>query len=172
MNDSITIGFSHPKAWFVPFAWLICLCTKSKFSHAYIQYYNPYANRQEIFQASGLLCNFVGLTIFNGKENVEAQFQIPITTATKLATVQFAIDNVGLPYGMGQVFGYAYVLFMRLFGKKVKNPWATDSSFFCSELVATILQEIIQPGDSIDPSTMSPQDIYNFLISKGYTNLL
>lgn len=166
--DSIIIGFSHPKAWFSPFAWLICWCTKSKFSHTYIQYYNSYADRYEIFQASGLLVNFVGKTLFDTKENVDIQFEIQINTETKQRTVQFAIDNVGLPYGLGQVGGFAWVLFMRLFGRKVKNPWAKNSSFFCSELVSTILEEIIQPEDNIDPSTMSPQDLYEYLIGRGF----
>jgi hypothetical protein len=121
-----------------------------------------------VFQASGLAVNFVGRTLFDTKENILAEFEIPISAATKQKTVQFAMDNVGLPYGLGQVFGFLLVLIARAFGKHIKNPFASTSSFFCSEIVSTILTEIIQPGDNLDPGTMSPQDLYEYLIGRGF----
>lgn len=165
--DNIIIGFSRPAAFFVPFAWLIQLATKSKISHAYIMYSDPYINRTIIYQASGLKVNFIGQALFGSEEIVCAQFSIPVSSQTKKKTVQFAVDNCGLPYGIGQIVGFGWVLFMRLFGKKVKNPFYSSSSFFCSELVAEILTEIIQPGDAINPSTCSPQDLCSYLESKG-----
>lgn len=170
--DSIIIGFSRPKSWFEPFSWIIRLFTWSQFSHAYIQYYNAYADRWMVFQASGILVNFIGRTMFETKENIRAEFEIPVTTLTKLKTVEFAIDNVGLPYGLGQVFGFLLVLIVRIFKKHIKNPFANTSSFFCSELTAQILTEILQPNDSLDPTTMSPQDLYEYLISKNYKPLV
>lgn len=164
--NSIIIGFSKPKGWFEPFSWLIRLFTWCPFSHAYVKYENSYANRNEIYQASGLYVNFIGQTLFESKENVYAEFIIPISDATKLTTVQFAIDKVGSPYGIGQIFGFIWVLLMRLFGKSVKNPFYSTSSFVCSELVGDILNEI--GGTDLDVSNMTPKDIYDYLISKGY----
>lgn len=129
MNDTIVIGFSRPKAWFEPFSWLIRLITWSPFSHAYIRYYNSYADRWTVFQASGLKVNFIGNKMFDSIEFVYVEFEIPISENTKRTTVQFAIDKCGSPYGLGQVFGDLWVLFMRAFGKKVKNPLASSSSF-------------------------------------------
>ncbi len=165
--NQIIVGFSRPSGWFEPFSWLIRLVTWSSYSHAYIKYYNPYADRWEIFQASGLKVNFIGNAMFNSEEIICGEFQIPISDATKLSTVQYAIDKVGSPYGIGQVVGFGWVLLMRLFGKNVKNPLHSASSFVCSELVGDILEEI-GVANGIDPSTMSPKDIYNLVVSKGF----
>ena len=147
--NNIVIGFSRPNGWFEPFSWLIRLVTWSSYSHVY----------------------FIGQPLFNSEEIIYKEFQVPISDAAKLSTVQFAIDNCGQPYAVGQVVGFGWVLLMRLFGKKVKNPFYSNSSFFCSELVGDVLNQIIEKGDAIDPSTASPKDIYNFMISKGYQPL-
>ena len=164
--DSIIIGFSRPKAWFEPFSWLIRLLTWCPFSHAYIKYYNSYANKWEVFQASGLKLNFVGYPMFESIEDIYKEFEIPISSVTKLKTIQYAIDEVGSPYGVGQIFGFLAVLFMRIFGKQIKNPFYSSSSFVCSELVADILNEI--EGTSLDSSAMTPKDVYNYVITKGF----
>lgn len=165
--NTIVIGFSRPLGWFEPFSWLIRLVTWCPFSHAYIRYENTYANRCEIFQASGLAVNFIGQAMFDGKEDIYAEFSIPISDATKLTTIQYAIDKVGSPYGIGQVVGFGWVLFMRIFGKSVNNPFYSASSFVCSEITADILNEI--SGSNLNSATMSPKDLYNHMISKGYT---
>jgi hypothetical protein len=166
--NQIIVGFSRPKKWFSPFSWLIRLCTWTPYSHAYIRYENTYANRNVVFQASGLAVNFMNQEMFNGKEVVCAEFAIPISDSSKLSTVQFAIDSCGTPYGLGQVVGFGWVLFMRIFGKSVENPFYSGSSYFCSELVADILAELKVPGDTLDPSTASPKDVLEFLVAKGY----
>jgi hypothetical protein len=164
--DTIVVGFSRPKAFLEPFSWIIRLLTWCPFSHAYIRYYNPYAQRQSVFQASGIAVNFMSQSIFDGKEDIYAEFEIPVSEAAKLKTVQFAIDNVGVPYGILQVLGFACILSMRLFGKSVNNPFYSKNSFFCSEMVSEVLNEI--NGANLDVSTMTPKDLYNWLIAKGY----
>jgi hypothetical protein len=164
--DSITIGFSRPKGGFQPFSWLIRLVTWSPYSHAYVRYYDTYTDRWIVFQASGLKVNFIGDTMFDGLEDIYAEFVVPISDSTKQSVVQGAIDKCGSPYGVGQVVGFAWVLFMRLFGKNVKNPFYSASSFVCSELVGDVLVEI--NDGTFDPSTMTPKDVYNFVVSKGF----
>ncbi len=164
--DSIVIGFSRPKSFFEPFSWLIRLVTWSNFSHAYIKYYNTYANRWEIFQSSGLSVNFVGQILFDSKEIVCYEFEIPLQSNQKQTLIQNAIDKVGLPYGVGQIFGFAWVLLMRLFGKNVKNPFYNANSFVCSELVVDMLNQI--NGTNLNSSSMTPKDVYNYILSKGY----
>src|SRR5271166_1592644 len=100
--DEIIIGFSKPKAWFEPFSWLIRLVTWSPISHAYIKYYNSYADRWEVFQASGLKVNFIGSIMFDSVENIYAEFTIPVQSTTKQGVVQGAVDKCGSSYGLGQ----------------------------------------------------------------------
>lgn len=163
---NIVVGFSKPKSVWVPFAWLIRLVTWCPFSHTYIRYENTYANRNVVFQASGLKVNYMGQTMFDGEEDVYAEFNIPISDAAKLSTVQFAIDSVGSPYAVGQILGFPIVWFVALFGKKIKNPFYSGSNYFCSEMVADILNEI--NGSELDSSVMTPKDVYQYLLKKGY----
>jgi len=165
--ETIIIGLSRPDSWFEPFSWIIRLATWSPYSHAYIKYYDSYSDRWIIFQASGLKTNFIGQTMFDSEENICDEFSLPISESTKEGVIQGAIDKVGTPYGIAQIFGFAWVLFMRLFGKNVKNPFYSTSSYFCSELVGDVLIELNE--GNLDPSSMTPKDIYNFLVNKGFT---
>jgi hypothetical protein len=171
--DNIVIGFSRPKAFFEPFSWLIRIIEGNPikwcpFSHAYIKYYNPYADRWEIFQASGLKVNFIGSLLFSSEEVIYKEFIVPVSSIGKQKTVQFAVDNLGLPYAVMGIVGFGWVMLMNAFGKKVKNPFSTNSAWFCSQLTETILNEIMCAGDSLDPSTCSPKDLCGFLENKGY----
>lgn len=164
--NNIVIGFSKPKSIWVPFAWLIRLFTWCPFSHAYIRYENTYANRNVVFQASGLKVNYMGQPMFDGEEDVYAEFNISVSDATKLGVIQFAIDNVGAPYAVGQILGFPIVWLMGMFGKKIKNPFYSGSNYFCSEMVCDILNEI--NGTTLDCSVMTPKDVYEYVLSKGY----
>jgi len=166
---NLIIGFSKPKKWFEPFSWLIRLVTSSPFSHAYIKFYSQSYDRTLIYQASGLKVNFIGQPMFDSSELTVAEFTIPITDDALESTVQYAIDRCGSSYGILQILGFGAVLFMRTFGKKIQNPLYSGDTYVCSELVSDILIEIGQAnGDVIDPSTMSPKDVYDYLISKGF----
>jgi hypothetical protein len=165
--NTIIIGFSRPKAWLRPFSWVIRLVTWAPYSHTYIRYDNAYTDRSIVFQASGLVVNFMGQTMFDTEEDIYAEFSVPVSAATKLLVIQNATDKVGSPYGVGQIVGFGWVLFMRIFGKKVNNPFASTSSFVCSELVADLLNEM--NGSTLDSSTMTPKDIYNYVLSKGFS---
>lgn len=167
-KDSIIVGFSRPKAWYMPFSWLIRLVTWCSFSHTYLRYEDSYAKRNLIFEASGIKVNFLDQTKFDAAEDIYAEFNIPVSTKTKLGVIQYAMDNVGAPYAVGQIFGFPIVWLAALFGKKLKNPFFSGSNYFCSEIVTDILEEIKSVGDTMDASTATPKDVYDFLISKGY----
>jgi hypothetical protein len=104
--------------------------------------------------------------MFNSKEYVYREYEIPISDATKLSVIQSATDKLGAPYGNAQIVGFGWVLLMRLFGRKVNNPFYSGSSYFCSELVDEILNEI-GIGES-DPSTLDPAGLMNFLATKNF----
>ena len=164
--NKIVVGFSRPKGWFEPFSWLIRLVTWAPMSHAYIKYYDAYVGRWIIYQASGLKVNFIGEAAFDNAEDVIAEFNLSISDATQQKLVQGAVDTLGSPYGIWQVVGYLWVFLMRKLGKTVANPLYSASSFFCSELTSDDLEEIGLKG--LDPSDMSPKDLYNFMLSKGF----
>jgi hypothetical protein len=164
--DSITIGFSRPSGWFEPFSWLIRLMDWSSFSHAYVKYYDNYTSRWVIFQSSGLQVNYVGEILFNSKEIVCGEFDIPITKVQKLQVIQYALDTLGTPYGLKHILGIVIVKLANVFGKRIRNPFPEPGTDVCSELVAYTLDKFILPGSKLNFETATPTDVYNFLSLK------
>jgi hypothetical protein len=169
MNE-IIIGFSRPKKY-NPFSALIMWAGKSDFSHAYIKYFDQFTKQWMIFQASSLKVNFESEERFLEKEEIIAEFVIPISDRIKRKTLQWAQNTVGSPYGTLKILGFAWVVFCRKLGKKVSNPFQEKGSFFCSELATCVLEDEIKDGDDMDPSTAMPVDVFNFLLTKNYKRL-
>lgn len=161
---TVSIGFSRPKSKFVPFSWAIRKVLNTPFSHVEIKFKADSFDRVLIYQASGLAVNFMEETRFLEGHEICAEFSIEISDETYIKTVQFAIDNSGVPYGISQIFGILYVKALALFGKRVKNPFANGSSnYVCSELVAEILKEIICLDVEDDLDTISPKEVFELL---------
>lgn len=163
----IIVGFSTPKK-FNLFSWLIKKVGKSDFSHAYISYWDKEAERWVVYQASGLKVNFESLINFRKREIRVAEFEVPVSEKTFKKIRGFAIDNVGAGYAVLKILGFPWVLLCRSLGKKVKNPFTEKGTFFCSDLDTVILEEIVKDGDTLDPDTEMPVDLYNFMVQKGY----
>lgn len=160
--DNIIVGFSRPKAFFEPFSWFIRFFYWSPFSHSYVRIQLEGLNEQIIFQASGLVVNFVGETVFDSKENICREFTFPIKD--KKALLQFAINQLGKPYSVTGVLGMMLVRFGQLIGIKIGNPFKYDqSSDFCSELVSYVLETY--EGIAIDQpvANLAPADLLEIL---------
>lgn len=160
--NKIYIGFSRPKGGFQPFSWIIRLVTWSAVSHAYVKFYSVTSNRWIIFQASGFKVNFIGQDLFESKEFVVKEFGIAVADNMRLQTMQFMIDKCGMPYAIMEDIGILWVLLAAALGEKAKNPFATTSSFFCSQIADMILAEL-SPGDRLDPSATTPQALMDYL---------
>ena len=164
--DKIIVGFSRPAKWFVPFSWLIRLVDGTPYSHVYIRFYSDAYERWLVYQASGTRVNFIEWSRFEGQEIILDEFVIPVSTETKTDVIRFAIDNVGAPYGVLEVFGLAWVRFMMVFGKRVRNPFKDgESSFVCCELVSLILNEYDSQWRKLDTEGIFPSDVYKNLSS-------
>jgi hypothetical protein len=170
--SNIIVGFSRPKGLFEPFSWLIRVVEWTPYSHTYIRFYSQTYDRWLVYQASGLKVNFIGWSKFESVEHIYAEFTIPISDQAMIGTVENAIDICGAPYGVGQIIGFGWVLLVRAFGKTVKNPFYSGSSFFCSELVSDVLADIKSVSDTMDPSAAGPREVYNFLMTKGYKSTI
>lgn len=163
MSDNIIVGFSRPKAKFVPFADAIMWADKSDFSHVYIRFHSNSADRDLVYQASGMKVNFIGWILFQQAEVAVHEFSIPVTAETKTKVIQFAIDNCGIEYALGQALGIGLVKAAALFGKKIANP-VSSSGYFCSKMVAIILREYFNaPFTDEEIAVMTPTDCYDYL---------
>jgi hypothetical protein len=171
--DEIIVGFSRPKSWFNPFSWLIRIAEGTPWkwapmSHAYVKYFDSVTGLWLIFQASGQKVNFISQDMFDVVENIVGEFSIPVTASTKLSTMQKAQKICGSPYGVKEILGFAIVMLVSLLGKKIKNPFASNTSYFCSQLACDIINEIVI-DESLDSASCSPLDLYNFLKSNNFT---
>lgn len=169
----ITVGFSKPKAKFVPFADAIKKVIGSDFSHTYIKFKADSFNRVLIYQASGTAVNFMVEERFLDHNTVVAEFDLEVSEEVFNKTLQFAIDQVGTPYGMSQIFGILYVKALGLFGLKAKNPFPNGSgNYVCSELVAQILKEIVGLEVSEDLDLIDPKEVFELLQKNQITETL
>lgn len=162
--STIIIGFSKPKKW-MPFAKLIMFGYGINYDHTYIKVYSKRLDRTLVYQASKSMVNFMGKDVFEKDNIVIKEISFDITTENETNILKFAIDNAGKPYGAKACFGLAIVRIFEIFGKTIKNPFNDKgSTYFCSELVCTILQStgIVIPKD---PDDMTPKDVYKLVIN-------
>lgn len=172
-KKSIIVGFSRPPNKFVPFSDAIRFILGTPFSHVYLKFKVDSFDRVLIYQASGLAVNFMAEQRFLAKEIIVAEFQFEVLEATFNETMQFAIDQVGVPYGILQIFGILYTKALGLIGIRVKNPFPNGrSNYVCSELVAQILKEIMGLDVEYDLDLITPKEIFEFLQKNNIPEIL
>lgn len=161
----VVIGFSRPKCMkFKFFAWLIMKSYGTPYSHSYIRIHSEKFNRDLIYQASQTLVNFMGMEVFNEEAHIVEEFEFNISDQQYIEMMQFAIDSAGIPYGLKECFGMAYVRIMEILGKKAKNPFRDGQhTYVCSELVAYILKSYLGGSIPTDYEDMSPLDLYKVI---------
>lgn len=137
----IIVGFSRPKKW-KPFAWLIMKGYGIDYDHVYVKFHSTTYDRDVIYQASGLMVNFMSNKRFDNENLTVAEYEIEISDEANIAIIQFAMDNAGVPYGILEAVGLMWVRAMELINKHVSNPFADGgTTYVCCELVGYILQE-------------------------------
>lgn len=155
---TITIGFSKSTGKFAIFSWLIMLAQRNNFSHAYLKYHDDFADRNIIFQASGLEVNLMGCTLFGQKENIVKEFDIQVSDDCFKKIMQFAIDKLGQPYSMLQILNSAIYL---ICGKSPFNGYI--AGWDCSKLMADLLEEELGWNIPDNLSVITPKMLYDFL---------
>ena len=148
----IYIGVSTHKGWFSK---LIRWCTNSPVSHAFAVI--PTQTDFVVIHAAGLKVHALDFCMFKTQNEIYKLYEISITDEK----VRWLWHETGKPYGMLSLFGYAYMLINRKFGRKVKNPLAdNEKTFVCSELIAKML-------DIPSPETITPQDLLTMMESRS-----
>lgn len=141
--ETIVIGFSKPRGWFVPVSWLIRLAERTRYSHAYIKVKSESLNRELIYQATGSGVYFVGKATFELKAEPLEEYEFKITKERKTELLRWAVDTSGKPYGKLQILGLGLKRVCRAVGINIKNPFKTGTgAYVCTELAAEALKEI------------------------------
>lgn len=138
----ITIGFSRHKG-FAPLSWLIMLCERTKFSHAYIKIKSESLNRTLIYQATGSGVYFIGEEAFKLSSEVVEEYPLEVSPEHRIKLLQWAVDNSGKPYGKMQLLGLGVIRLVKLFGLKINNPFSNgNKAYICCELVTEAIENI------------------------------
>ena len=169
----IKIGFSRPKAWFVPFSWLIRLGYGTPYSHVYLEWYSDSLDVRMIYEAAGSMIHFTSPTRFDDMQVIVKKYSMDISEETKNKMVRNCVLRCGIPYAKKEAIGMAIVKLASLVGIKLtKNPLGDGKlRSKCSELVYDVLLEILSDEDreqmikaiNEDQDLITPLHIDNFL---------
>jgi hypothetical protein len=158
----IQIVFSKSTSKFAPFSWAIMLIEKTTYSHVSIKLIDSETNLPIYYQASHMAVNCMSENMWLTQEEIIESFQFEIDDKLQIDFKTFAIEKLGLPYGVVSIFGLGIVQFFKLFGKKINNPFKeAGATYVCSQLIAALLENAkVISLNSVDLNNMTPEDLH------------
>lgn len=159
----ISIIFStHTK--FNVFSSLIKWALKTPFSHCAVKMVDGDTGQVVYYQASGLAVNCVCEAEFLSVETVVYQKDVQVSDAAYVAGKTFAITQLGKPYSISAILGFAWQLIQAARGIKISNPEANNGSqWVCSQLAAGYIEAC--DNITLDVSDMTPKALYDAMPS-------
>lgn len=153
----------------MPFAWLIMKAYDISYDHVYIRFYSDKFARNLVYQSSKTMVNFIEFNNFCEANEIVKEFEVAITEIGRTKMIQFAVDNVGKPYGIKNALGLAIVKLCSFFNKKIRNPFSdAGKTYVCCELVAEILKEYTPTKIDQDINSINPKELYDILYGLYY----
>ena len=157
MPRKIIIGFSKPRAKFVPLSWLIRLVEGTKYSHTYVRWYSDNFKLDMAYEAAGNGLTFLGPEAFNAKTNIIKEFEFEITNDEYRKLIRFCAKYAGSKYGKLQLVG---VLISRLL-KRRRNLFT--EGWVCTELVWFVMQVILNINTGLNRDLVGLRELYKLL---------
>lgn len=154
---NIKIGFSTSNNFISK---TIRFFTRSKISHTFLLLDKAFMGEDMVMQATKGGFNLVTYSVFKQHNKIVELVEpgVSLVEGIKVAT-----RWLGRDYDYLGVVGFLFVLLGRIFSLRWRNPFNTDA-VFCSEVIVYILKSSNYPGaESLNPSTITPQDLYEFL---------
>lgn len=156
---TVIVGFSTQSG---AFSSLIKFATNSKVSHSYIRIPVPEYNESMVFQASGLSVNYCNFKIFQEKSKVMEEYEIEVDEETYEYGEMLRVMEAGKPYSMKELVGLLWILVMRGFGVRAKNPFRDGSaSYVCVELAMLCV------GLQADSENVTQEDFRRWCAAHG-----
>jgi hypothetical protein len=159
---TIQIVFSKSTAKFAPFSWAIMWGEDTAYSHVSVRMIDDETGLPVYYQASHTMVNCMGEPQWLSQEQIINKFTFQIDDKLQKDFKAFAISKLGVPYGVEESFGLAWVLLNRKFGKLISNPFTdVGSTYVCSQFVAALLQNANVPALSgTNLNNMTPADLF------------
>lgn len=160
---SLKISFSRPIKFKI-FSWLIRKIDRSEFSHVSISWYSEFLEREIVYQASSVMVNFCEGKRFREQHKIIEEIELDMSEDTRKRVIQYAMDRAGVPYGILQCVGIAWVKLCAALGKNVRNPFSNGRTLYvCCELAADLLESEFGFKFSESLDNLTPRDLLQIL---------
>ena len=161
--QKISIVFSK-RSSFNLFSSLIMFGLKAPFSHCSVKMVDGDTGQVVYYQASGLAVNCVSETEFLLNETIVYQKDVSTSDQVFKAGKSFAIDQLGKPYYIMAIFGFAAQILLGMIHIKIKNPFKINGSeYVCSQFAAAFIDAA--DNLSLDVREMQPMELYEAMPS-------
>ena len=141
-------------------------------SHVRIKFFDKKHDLWWIYEASQSSVKFHGDNQWTPLVHIVKSYEIYVDPEIKKELVHYMGTSTGKPYGRIQLVGLALVNFMKVFRRKIKNPFSDrDKTEVCAEAVYNILNKIpsFKPIlTQYDPDTLDLCDIMDIMTQGGY----
>jgi hypothetical protein len=151
----ISIGFSTTKK---PVSRLVRWITKSKVSHSFIVF--DWLGEKWILESEWAGVQVIPMSRFMSKSKGNIIVDIVDLPDATMDDLKLALQDSGVAYDYGGLFGAIFPIIGTWLKMKWKNPWQNTKAMFCSEFIVVWLQDLglISEGDLIagdtDPNTL------------------
>lgn len=152
----VIIEFTRSRKKLPLFSWLIQLVQRTKYSHVRIKW-KAMREITVIYEASGSSLKFIGpMADEENPVEVVSSYKFNFSLEQYREMVKLCMKYANIEYGKKQIFGIGLV---RAFGLK-KNPFADGKkSQVCSEVIGTILEDILGWNTGLDLDIAGPREI-------------
>ena len=163
MQQQISIVFSK-RSGFNLFSSLIMFGLKTPFSHCSVRMTDGDTGQVVYYQASGLEVNCVSEAQFLSKEVIIAESEYTVSDAVYKAGKTFAIAQLGKPYSILDILGFALQISLGMIGIKISNPFKTNGNeYVCSQFAAAYID--VSNNVDLDVREMTPRALFDALPS-------
>ena len=159
---TIIIGFSTPNTFKIG-AELIKLWTDSSFSHVYIRYIDD-QDRDIVFQAAHGSVHPILYTNFIKSNKTINEYRIQFTNTEYQQLRDFYYSEMGQLYSYKELLMIVVYDTLDMFNIKIKED--NIPGYICSELAATMLQQIKGYTYNKQLNLIRPNDLYEVLENK------
>lgn len=159
---TIQVIFSKSTAKFAPFSWAIMWAEKTSYSHVAVRMIDDETKLPVYYQSSHMFVNCMGETQWLGQEQTIKSFEFQVDDELHEKCKAFAINKLGVPYGIIGSIGLGWVLLNKMFGKTISNPFKeVGATYVCSQFVAALLENAKNSGlEQADLDDMTPLALF------------
>jgi len=136
--------------------------TRSKASHSYVRI--QVSDEPIVIHANQHGVNCDHYSKFKKSSKIVSEFELLVTPAEEKQAISHALRLLDRPYDFLSVIGFGWVLFCRMLGCKVKNPFPNRSAYQCSEFALSTMKKAGIGGlDKLPRERVAPEDLITAL---------